>query len=71
MITVTMEVDIPPSRELHLRLPLGAPIGRQTVSVTIEVPAGRAPLDLPVHDFGPWPAGLTLSRDELYGDDGR
>ncbi len=27
--------------------------------------------DLPVHDLGPWPEGLTLRRDEMYGDDGR
>jgi hypothetical protein len=32
------------------------------------------PLDpdgLPVHDLGPWPEGLSLRREDLYGDDGR
>jgi hypothetical protein len=27
--------------------------------------------DFPVDDLGPWPAGLTLRREELYGDDER
>ncbi len=26
---------------------------------------------LPVHDLGPWPEGLSLRREDLYGDDGR
>jgi hypothetical protein len=29
------------------------------------------PVELPVHDFGPWPAGLSLQREHLYGDQGR
>lgn len=28
-------------------------------------------LDWPVHDCGPWPTGLTLRREDIYGDDGR
>ena len=27
--------------------------------------------DFPVDDLGPWPEGLTLRREELYGDDER
>jgi len=26
---------------------------------------------LPPHDPGPWPAGLTLNREQLYDEDGR
>jgi hypothetical protein len=33
--------------------------------------ATRLPVELPVHDFGPWPAGLSLQREHLYGDQGR
>ena len=25
----------------------------------------------PPHDFGPWPEGLSMSREQLYGDEGR
>ena len=28
-------------------------------------------LDFPVDDLGPWPDGLSLRREEMYGDDGR
>lgn len=36
------------------------------------IPKGnRPPLNLPVDDLGPWPEGLTFSREEMYGDDGR
>lgn len=29
------------------------------------------PSDLPTHDLGPWPQGLSLRREDMYGDDGR
>ncbi len=29
------------------------------------------PLDFPVDDLGPWPEGLSLRREDMYGDDGR
>ena len=28
-------------------------------------------LDFPVDDLGIWPEGLSLSREDMYGDDGR
>ena len=31
----------------------------------------RPPMDMPIHDFGPWPANLSLRREDLYGDHGR
>ena len=37
-----------------------------------ELPPGRKPFDidelLPPHDCGPWPEGLTLTREEMYED---
>ena len=29
------------------------------------------PSDLPAHDLGPWPEGLSLRREDVYGEDGR
>lgn len=29
------------------------------------------PLNFPVDDLGPWPEGLSLRREDMYGDDGR
>jgi len=28
-------------------------------------------LDFPVDDLGPWPDGLSLHREDMYGNDGR
>ena len=33
--------------------------------------SSREPLDFPVDDIGPWPEGLSLRREDMYGDDGR
>ena len=29
------------------------------------------PLDFPTDDLGPWPADLSLRREDMYGDNGR
>lgn len=28
-------------------------------------------IEIPVDDLGPWPTNLSLSRADMYGDDGR
>ena len=33
--------------------------------------AGKKPFDFPVDDSTPWPDGLSLRREDMYGDDGR
>ncbi len=33
--------------------------------------ASKQSLDFPVDDLGVWPEGLSLSREDMYGDDGR
>lgn len=33
--------------------------------------AANEPLDFPVDDLGPWPDGLSLRREDMYGYDGR
>ena len=39
--------------------------------VTARKTTGKEPLDFPVDDLGPWPEGLSLRREDMYGDDGR
>ncbi len=34
-------------------------------------PSPQEPLEFPVDDLGPWPVGLSLHREDMYGDDGR
>ena len=36
-----------------------------------EITTGGESLDFPVDDLGPWPEGLSLRREDMYGDDGR
>jgi hypothetical protein len=65
MRTVTVQVDIPPSREVRVVLPDDVPTGRRTMLLVIDAPDERPPLDLPVHDFGPWPEDDSLRREDL------
>ena len=42
----------------------------------VDQPVQRRPAlptldDLPTLDLGPWPVGLSLRREDIYGDDGR
>jgi hypothetical protein len=38
---------------------------------TTQKSATSKDLDFPVDDLGPWPEGLSLRREDMYGDDGR
>ena len=62
------------SGNLHLEVPTGLVSGTHRVVViideSIEPEPERPPLNLPVHDV-PWPEGLSLRREDMYGDDGR
>jgi hypothetical protein len=77
MATVLARLHVDAEGRVTGRVPPSVPPGDYTAP--IEVPAaptdhsGEAPrrLDWPVHDCGPWPADLSLRREDLYGDDGR
>jgi len=43
---------------------------QQTKSQSKEA-TDQVPLDFPVDDLGAWPEGLSLSREDMYNDDGR
>lgn len=54
--------------------PTGIGPGRRRVVVVVEEEVAdgkREPLVLPRHDVGPWPEGLSLRREDVYGDGGR
>ena len=74
----TIEATAIVSRDRKLRMPVPNDIlpGEHRVVVVIDEqvsapPRDTCPLDLPVHDLGPWPPVLSLRREDLYGDDGR
>jgi hypothetical protein len=59
-----------------IQLPEDVAPGEHRVVVVIEEQAikefaSRSLADFPVIDVGPWPEGLSLRREDMYGDDGR
>jgi hypothetical protein len=63
---------------IELQLPSTVAAGKHRAVVVLDErradddrASARLPVELPVHDFGPWPAGLSLQREHLYGDQGR
>ena len=61
------EVDSPPPPHAVLEVMQSSPPGKHRIVLKIDDP----PLDLPIHDRGPWPKRFSLRREELYGDNGR
>ncbi|MGA3399117.1 MAG: hypothetical protein ABSC95_07845 [Acetobacteraceae bacterium] len=78
MNEVRTRVVVSPDHRISGTAPDEVPAGEHDVTITVtdrrvRRPAGR-PLglnDLPKHDLGPWPEGLSLRREDMYGDDGR
>lgn len=74
----TIEATATVSRDRKLMMPVPRDIrpGEHRVVVVIDEQVSEPAqdtrvFDLPVHDIGPWPSGLSLRREELYGDSGR
>lgn len=64
-----------PDGQLSVRVPPDIAPGEHKVVVVIdEEPTDRPQRSItafPVIDPGPWPADLSLKREDIYGDDGR
>ena len=75
MKTVETMATVAPDGTLTARVPPGIPPGPHRVVLVIQeqtVPEeGLAEIDLPVNHVGPWPEGLSLRREDMYGDWGR
>ena len=74
MTAITTRLIVTPDGAISTTTPLAA--GEYTAR--LEVPDQPAPPtppadldDLPTLDLGPWPEGLSLRREDMYGDDGR
>ena len=63
-ITGVAPPDVPPG-DHEVTITVAPPPGRQSAKKPFDVK------DLPEHDLGPWPEGLSLRREDMYGDDGR
>jgi hypothetical protein len=76
MTTIDTTVDIGSDRRLAIQLPDQVTPGRHRVILHVHDGQGTSqPTDivasLPRLDLGAWPAGLSLRREDVYGDDGR
>lgn len=74
MKTIELTAVIGNDRQLIVSLPPDIIPGAHRVVVVIEEAPVRMPTPawhFPVIDVGPWPAGLSLRREDLYGADGR
>ena len=75
MTVITARITVSADGTISTATPI--PAGEYTVSTVPDWPARQLPTlpfdvdDLPKHDFGPWPEGLSLRREDMYGDDGR
>lgn len=73
MKAIETVITVGPDRTGTVRLPRNVPPGEHAAVIVIDAPPPKPQptLDLPSHDVGPWPANLSLRREDLYGDDGR
>jgi hypothetical protein len=76
MTVITTRLTVSPDGTISAATPL--PVGEHVASIEVHDRPPRQlptlPFDvdaLPVHDFGPWPEGLSFRREDMYGDDGR
>jgi hypothetical protein len=81
MKTIETRATVTAEGKLIVPVPPDIPPGEHRVVVVIEenmvhehsdpiegLEASQGSLDLPIHECGPWPADLTLRRQELYGE---
>jgi hypothetical protein len=78
MTVITARIIVAPDGTISGRAPGQVPAGEHEASITVaDRPVRQQPSepfdvdDLPTHNLGPWPDGLSLSREDLYGDDAR
>ena len=78
MDQIRTKIIVGPDHRITGTVPDDVDPGEHEVTITLPAPAVREPphelltvADLPTHDLGPWPQGLSLRREHLYGDDGR
>lgn len=74
MRTVETSATVSPDGILTARMPPDIAPGEHRVLVTVkEEPVSKhaASIDLPVVHVHEWPSGLSLRREDMYGDGGR
>jgi hypothetical protein len=69
---VLARIRVAPDGTISGQAPREVPPGEYQAPLRVpKAGQARAPLDLPLHDCGPWPEGFSVRREEIYDDDGR
>lgn len=76
MRTLELIGQVEPDGRLTVQLPSDIPPGEHQIVLVIDerplTPSEARVLDdFPVDDYGPWPEGLSLRREDMYGKWGR
>jgi hypothetical protein len=75
MRTIEAQAQVHPDHTLTMPVPVDIPPGEHRVVVLLaegqSEGSERPAWNFPVVDVGPWPEGLSLRREDMYGDDGR
>lgn len=75
MKTIRGKATIGPDGTLTMHLTEKLAPGEHEVTLTVldggESTSARLPFDLPMVEIDAWPEGLSLRREDLYGDWGR
>jgi len=75
MKTIEAIVNVSQDRTLTVQVPEDIPPGEHKVVIvideTIQDSKKKVTFDLPTHDFGSWPEGLSLRREDMYDNNGR
>ena len=76
MNEIRTRVTVGPDHRISGTAPEGIPAGEHEATIKVaDRPVQSTsvrpllPGDLPRHDLGPWPEGLSLRREDLYADD--
>ena len=79
MHEVRARIRVDADRTITGTAPSDVPPGEHEVVIAVASPPARRERrkkpfnvdDLPIVDLGPWPEGMSLRREDIYGDDGR
>ncbi len=74
MSTIEAKIRVAKDGTISGVAPASVPPGEHEARIVVredQPKADEEPWILPVHNWGPWPQGFSLRREDMYGDDGR
>jgi hypothetical protein len=73
MAMIATKVRVAQDGTISGKAPSAVPPGEHDAQIIVreEGTTEKGSWVLPVHNWGPWPEGFSLRREDTYGDDGR